>query len=426
MTPLSINIQTRDASLLVRSSISTANDSRRIFERKATLHPVKHPQYAGHTNVTMAASDPCSITPIATETDFEHYTSSLPSSCLAVIYFHAPWAEPCKQMSTILSTLASTYNASDPPRIAFLSLDAEEVSEVSEKYDVTQVPLVVLQKDGQVVEAITGTDASKVRNAVEKHAGSSKDAGKAGLPPAQKVTKPMKSEPLDQSHGPANGGTNGDAGGGGLSKYAPDDSDPATAPQYSSGEKDGASKDELNSRLSELVKAARVMLFMKGTPSAPQCGFSRQTVSMLRDKGVRYGFFNILADDEVRQGLKEYSEWPTFPQVYVGGELVGGLDIVSDQLLFGKSASLMGFAAQGRIRERPRLSQRLLSQRKGRSRCLSRSIVSECFSDTTIFQNTCCRCFTLSAPARFTPAGAICKQCYDIFEGLLKSLRSMY
>jgi Grx4 family monothiol glutaredoxin len=71
------------------------------------------------------------------------------------------------------------------------------------------------------------------------------------------------------------------------------------------------------------------MLFMKGTPSAPQCGFSRQTVSLLREKGVRYGFFNILADDEVRQGLKEYSEWPTFPQVYVGGELVGGLDIVS-------------------------------------------------------------------------------------------------
>ena len=74
------------------------------------------------------------------------------------------------------------------------------------------------------------------------------------------------------------------------------------------------------------------MLFMKGTPSAPQCGFSRQTVSILREKGVRYGFFNILADDEVRQGLKEYSEWPTFPQVYVGGELVGGLDIVSARL----------------------------------------------------------------------------------------------
>jgi Grx4 family monothiol glutaredoxin len=73
------------------------------------------------------------------------------------------------------------------------------------------------------------------------------------------------------------------------------------------------------------------MLFMKGTPSAPQCGFSRQTVSLLREKGVKYGFFNILADDEVRQGLKAFSDWPTFPQLYVEGELVGGLDIVKEE-----------------------------------------------------------------------------------------------
>jgi Grx4 family monothiol glutaredoxin len=73
------------------------------------------------------------------------------------------------------------------------------------------------------------------------------------------------------------------------------------------------------------------MLFMKGTPSAPQCGFSRKTVAILRENGIKYGFFNILADDEVRQGLKEFSEWPTFPQVYVDGEFVGGLDIVSSK-----------------------------------------------------------------------------------------------
>jgi Grx4 family monothiol glutaredoxin len=68
---------------------------------------------------------------------------------------------------------------------------------------------------------------------------------------------------------------------------------------------------------------------MKGTPSSPQCGFSRQLVALLRENGVRYGFFNILADDEVRQGLKEFADWPTFPQLWVDGELVGGLDIVN-------------------------------------------------------------------------------------------------
>jgi Grx4 family monothiol glutaredoxin len=254
----------------------------------------------------------CTVTPIATEGDFADHTSNLPADCLAVIYFHAPWAEPCKQMGTILSTLASTYPATNPPRTAFFSLDAEEVSEVSENYDVTQVPLVVLQKNGQVVDSVTGTDASKVRNAVEQHAGRpvADEASKAGLPPAQKVTRPPPSE-----NGP--------------SAQANGDVDTAAA-QNSAGEaQNGASKEDLHSRLGELVKAAPVMLFMKGTPSSPQCGFSRQTVALLREKGVRYGFFNILADDEVRQGLKEFSEWPTFPQVYVGGELVGGLDIVS-------------------------------------------------------------------------------------------------
>lgn len=77
------------------------------------------------------------------------------------------------------------------------------------------------------------------------------------------------------------------------------------------------------------------MLFMKGTPAAPQCGFSRQLVALLREKGVRYGFFNILADDEVRQGLKAFSDWPTYPQLYLDGNLVGGLDIVSFTLNFG-------------------------------------------------------------------------------------------
>ncbi|KNG81341.1 hydroperoxide and superoxide-radical responsive glutathione-dependent oxidoreductase, partial [Aspergillus nomiae NRRL 13137] len=92
------------------------------------------------------------------------------------------------------------------------------------------------------------------------------------------------------------------------------------------------SKEALFARLGELVKAAPVMLFMKGTPSAPQCGFSRQLVGILRERSVKYGFFNILADEDVRQGLKEFADWPTFPQLWVSGELVGGLDIVKDEI----------------------------------------------------------------------------------------------
>jgi len=232
-------------------------------------------------------------------------------------------------MSTILSTLASTYKAASPPTIAFLSVDAEEVSEISEQYDVSQVPYIALQRDGKVVDKISGSDAARVRTAIEKHAGpSDANPAKLGLPPAQKVSKPIGTETLGNGNGQKEGETNGANGTKNLASYAPDAKDPDTAPQYSSGENTGGAED-VDARLADLVKAAPVMVFIKGTPSAPQCGFSRQTVSILREKGIRYGFFNILADDEVRQGLKTFSDWPTFPQVYVGGELVGGLDIVS-------------------------------------------------------------------------------------------------
>ena len=72
------------------------------------------------------------------------------------------------------------------------------------------------------------------------------------------------------------------------------------------------------------------MVFLKGLPSAPQCGFSRQLVEILDASKVPYGSYNILQDDEIRQGLKLYSNWPTYPQLYVNGTLIGGLDIVQE------------------------------------------------------------------------------------------------
>jgi Grx4 family monothiol glutaredoxin len=248
---------------------------------------------------------------IPDESTFTSTISALPASTLAVIYFHAPWAAPCKQMSLVLSTLASTYPASAP--IKFFSLDAEELPEVSEEYDVTAVPYIVLQRDGNRLETVSGGDAAKVRAAVERHANI---GTKAELPPAQVVTPRAQDDvtSTDAAQAPstaAHDHNNHDHGNA--------DPEPET------------SKEELFKRLGELVKAAPVMLFMKGTPSAPQCGFSRQTVALLRERGIRYGFFNILADDEVRTGLKEFADWPTFPQLWVGGELVGGLDIVREE-----------------------------------------------------------------------------------------------
>ncbi len=103
-----------------------------------------------------------------------------------------------------------------------------------------------------------------------------------------------------------------------------------------------------------LLNRQRVMLFMKGVPSAPRCGFSRQIVEILDSHNSTYGAFDILQDEEVRQGLKEYSDWPTYPQLYVDGELIGGLDIVKEMVEDGELEGLLkDRSSESRTRSRP-------------------------------------------------------------------------
>ena len=89
-------------------------------------------------------------------------------------------------------------------------------------------------------------------------------------------------------------------------------------------------EETLQDRLKKLIASSPVMLFMKGTPDAPRCGFSSKVVNALQEEGVSFGSFDILTDEEVRQGLKVFSNWPTFPQLYYKGELIGGCDIVME------------------------------------------------------------------------------------------------
>lgn len=101
-------------------------------------------------------------------------------------------------------------------------------------------------------------------------------------------------------------------------------------------------QDELRQRIDDLVKSHRVMLFMKGNKVFPACGFSNQVVQILKHHGVEFETFNILSDNDMRVGLKEYSEWPTFPQLYVNGEFVGGCDIVTDMHNSGELGKVLG------------------------------------------------------------------------------------
>ena len=89
-------------------------------------------------------------------------------------------------------------------------------------------------------------------------------------------------------------------------------------------------------QITETVTGNDVVLFMKGTKTMPQCGFSSRVAGVLNFMGVEYADVNVLADEEIRQGIKDFSDWPTIPQLYVKGEFVGGCDIITEMTLSGE------------------------------------------------------------------------------------------
>ncbi len=99
---------------------------------------------------------------------------------------------------------------------------------------------------------------------------------------------------------------------------------------------------ELESRIQGIVSSAPCVLFMKGSPAAPQCGFSAQVVQVLNRVLPEYETFDVLSDGEVREGVKEFSDWPTIPQLYVGGEFLGGCDIVKEMYDSGELHDALG------------------------------------------------------------------------------------
>jgi len=98
---------------------------------------------------------------------------------------------------------------------------------------------------------------------------------------------------------------------------------------------------DIDDKIRKELSAAPVVLFMKGTPDFPQCGFSAQTVSLLQRLGARFHYVNIFEDEQLREELKRFSNWPTYPQLYVNGELIGGCDIAVEMYLNGELKSLL-------------------------------------------------------------------------------------
>ncbi|GFO42028.1 glutaredoxin-3 [Plakobranchus ocellatus] len=214
----------------------------------------------------------CSVELIKDQDRFDKVVSD--ASNLVVIHFAASWAEQCKHMGEVINELAK-----DPrfAHVVFITVDAESLAEISFKYEIVAAPTIIFLKAGKQIDRLDGANAAELTAKVTKH--SNKLIGE-----------------FTQS----------------------------------------SAKQDLNERLKKLINSAPVMLFMKGNPETPRCGFSRQITQILADQGIKYSTFDILEDDDVRQGLKAFSNWPTYPQLYVKGELLGGLDIVKEMVESGE------------------------------------------------------------------------------------------
>lgn len=217
---------------------------------------------------------------------------------LVVLHFGATWCEASQDMDSVIIQLSV-----DTPRAQFFQVEAEKHPDISGAYEVGVVPYFVFFKDGLVVDKLEGANPPELAHKLSKLA-----------------TDVTKAEPASQ----------GLAGGTAVLEVLKKELPPASdTPPTVNGI---ALKDSLpeveKSELHKLVNANPIMLFMKGTPEEPKCGFSRKVVAALKDEGVQFDSFNVLSDETVRQGIKTFSNWPTFPQLYVMGELLGGCDIV--------------------------------------------------------------------------------------------------
>ncbi|EJU04720.1 glutaredoxin [Dacryopinax primogenitus] len=199
---------------------------------------------------------------------------------VSLLYFWAPWAAPCKQMNEVVLETAKRY-----PSLLVLMIEAEEQPDISESFEIEAVPSLILLRGHTLLSRISGADAQALQNALASH--------------------------LNNGAGTAS---------------------------------ESETPEQMNARLKSLMNRSKVVLFMKGTPEAPRCGFSRQTVEILKKQGVAFDHFDILSDDCVRSGLKVINNWPTFPQLIVNGEFVGGLDIIKEMVSTGEFGDLLGSA----------------------------------------------------------------------------------
>jgi len=225
------------------------------------------------------------VTNVASQVQLDALSKNYPA---VVVHFWADWCEPCKHMDVALEKLAI-----ENPHASFARVQAEELPTITERYNVDTVPFCVIIKGEVVIDTVEGANPPELASKVALH-----------------VKTASLSSSLNSSLTP---------------------SAPTPTPTAS------AAKPEVDSaKIEKLLNSASVLLFMKGNKNEPRCGFSSKVVAALTETKIPFETFDILQNEEIRQGLKVYSNWPTYPQLYVKGELLGGCDIILEMAEAGE------------------------------------------------------------------------------------------
>ena len=216
------------------------------------------------------------MTRVAVPADLVAAEAAIKVAGTCVLNFCASWAEPCTMCNTVFSELSAEHT-----HLSFVQLDVDAFPELCERFSLESVPAFLFLSTGTLIDSVNGADVPTLVNKVKQHnlsasiAQADVDLTDASAPPSSAAV------PLDD-------------------------------------------------RLKALTHRSPVVLFMKGTPDEPRCGFSRTAIELLTTAKITFDTFDILSDEEVRQGLKKYSNWPTYPQLYGDGKLIGGLDIMKE------------------------------------------------------------------------------------------------
>jgi Grx4 family monothiol glutaredoxin len=199
---------------------------------------------------------------VNTVLDLEHWLA-IDKHTPTLLMFYATWHSPSIQLIQVFHELSRTY-----PHIQHILIEAEALPELSMQYEIESVPTFIMLINALNIHKFEGTNVPQLTAMVKKYHTNSE---------INLVINAPEPSPVDN----------------------------------------------LNKRIAALIASQPMMIFIKGTPQDPECGFSRKLVDLLNESKCQYGSFNILADENIREEMKIYSNWPTFPQLYINSEFIG-------------------------------------------------------------------------------------------------------